>query len=348
MKRSFILIVIMIVTASCRTTHFKMPEIDIERALKEQVSIASLCSNISVIPLIGEDPLNCDIVDHVILEVMKDYFLLLDQEQNIIAVYDKDGEFRTVIKPSEKILDITVSKDDRLDVLVDKGVLEYSPDRFSDPKRFVFQDCKIELTSLARRDDNVIVLTGVSEGEAYDCEYFIDKDWFIVMESPSITSDDYRGGRFFRCNDSTHFYYSTTGDILYYTHDDYIWPFHQWDLSNSFLQKVDAITGDNGKTRFVNVQRTTNNLYRVFNYKGDNCLLITDIRNNSGKNTIVKTTSEGVPFPIGIIHNNTDYYLCRSSQLSHFLKLDLLKEEESEKYENCLSNHGYVILEYTL
>ena len=25
-----------------------------------------------------------------------------------------------------------------------------------------------------------------------------------------------------------------------------------------------------------------------------------------------------------------------------------LKEEESEKYENCLSNHGFVILEYTL
>ena len=330
--RCLLCCICVLAVVSCESTHQSRPCFEVKRALGKETSLFSLCSDVSITPLDNIQNTNIA-MDNLLLEVSNQYFYLLDRSNNQVAVYDKNGAYVSLIKPSDTVIDISSYEDKYLDLLIGGGALEYSADGSSLLHEFSFRDCGIELRSLARRDDNVLVLTGTSSGKAYDCEFFIDRNSYIEMESPVADEEDYFSGSFFRCEGTTYFYCSSDGEVSHYTNDDFSWTAHKWQ----FKETVSS---------FSNVQKTSTNYYLQFTFDGDKNVLVFD--ESSGKYLVVQKTKEGVIFPLGVIHGNTNYYCCRSDQLYALLSPDYLDEEGKTKYQESIVKESNVIISYSL
>lgn len=338
MKRYVILTLFLVFLHSCGHIHSGASRFDFDNALNSPPRLSELCTKITLIPLENSDAIKNAFADQIILDVTPGYYVVFDKEENDIVIYDKGGRYNGVIQPIDTIIDIA-SYNNYLDILLRNVVVEYNLERMTLEKRFVLHDYGIAVNRLARRDEDVLLFAGEARGIAYDFEYFIERNKYIVMESPLYHADDYRDGRFFQCNDSTFFFHSTNGDIVYNSCDDFLIPVYQWNIEKPIMKKT---------APFSNVQKTKNNLYRLFSYRGENCVLITHLHEGIEKYSVISKTSDGFIFPLGVIRNDINYYYCHSSRLSLFLHPDMLDSEDQLKYAECTKKQCNVIISYTL
>lgn len=306
-----------------------------------------ICSSITITPLEQKDSMRFDATDELVMNTTGNLFIVLNKRYNSLLVYGGNGGYITSITPHQEVLDFCVFQDTYLDILITNGVIEYSLGDFTELHRFSFPDCTIELSSLDRRDNNVIVLAGFFKQIAYDCEYFINENTFIVMENPVCQASDYYKSRFFHKKDSTFFYYSTTGEITYYTSNDFICPVYRWNFRGRKYQIDSSVSGGIPAGRFTNVQKAEDKIYLQFRLKEEDYILIYDL--SDGAYRVVHQTQEGVFFPIGVIRNNENYYCCHSAFLSNYVVSELLDNDNQVNYSDCIANNNeLVIIRYSL
>ena len=229
------------------------------------------------------------------MEVAADRFFLLDDENNAIRVFNWDGDYLATIDQPEKIIDISAYKDQVLDVLTAGAISEYDIKDGSFLTAYPIRDNEVILTSLARVDDDTIDLKGYLNGRAYDCGYLIGKARFYTVVNDFYPAVDYQSGRFFHSNDSTFCFCPRSGDILFYTGDDFIIPWYEWN----FGKRTPIIT---------NIQKTTGKIYLAFTLDGKDYVLVYNLNNRKYKVVEYDT------FPLGVIYAGRNYYYSPSNR----------------------------------
>lgn len=298
---------------SCWHSHSDRIHVNINKALKKQVSTHDLYSQASVITLhypglttIGQD-------SRTVLDIAHDRFFILDKGKNEILVFDGEGAFLTSITSTEVIIDFSVYKNDILDVLTSMAITEYSTRDCSLLKTYPINDNNVILTSVAKVDDDTIGMTGFLNGRAFDCGYVIGKIGFYTVINDFFSAAEYQNCRFFHSNDSTFNFCSRSGEIEFYRGDDFVFPWYDWDFG-----KLSPC--------FTNVQKTTDRIYLAFQLDGDDYTLVYNL--NDGKYQVVMQTIEGVSFPLGVFFDGCNYYCTLSSRLLEFLPSDYLDDNK--------------------
>ena len=332
MRRIFFVFIYLLVVSCCEGGSNQI-RIDIDRASKKQVSVRDLYAHALLIPLHfpGNTPIGKE--GKVIMEVSETRFFLLDEENNEILVFDKDGDSVTLIKSVEGIRDFSVYRNQVLDVLTSEGIAEYSIKDGSCLVSYPIQSNDVILKSMAKVDDDSIFMHGYKGGRAYDCEYLIDRDRFSSVVSPIFPASEYQNSRFFRCNDSTYSFSTLSGLILQFTSDDFIYPLYEWDFG-----KRSPI--------FTNAQMTDDKIYLAFQLDEEKQVLIYDVK--SKKYKVVQQTKEGVSFPLGVIYAGSNYYCCRSSRLSNYLTQESVRGIGADKYEELILSDCLVVIRFVL
>lgn len=333
MRRFFSVIIVGLIIVSCCKCSSNQIRIDIDRALKKQVSVRDLYTQASLIPLrypgttsLGED---CKVV----MDVSKTRLFLLDKEKNEIWVFDKNGGFVISIQSAESIIDFSVYRNQVLDVLTSNAITEYSINDGSYLVSYPIQDNDVSLKSMAKVDDDSIFMLGFRDGRAYDCGYLIDRDRFSSVASPIFSAEDYQNSRFFRCNDSTYSYSTQSGMILQFTHDDFIYPLYEWDFGRK-------------SPIFTNAQMTDDKIYLAFQLDEEKQVLFYDLK--SKKYKVVRQTKEGVSFPLGVIYAGSNYFCCQSSRLSDYLTQEMVGGTGADIYEELILSDCLVVIRYVL
>ena len=311
--RQLLLILACALICSCGQDNSNLLKVNVNKALKKQVSEQDLYSGANVILLHPPGETSLGQEGRVVMDVAADRFFLLDKEKNEILVFDWNGSFVTSVKCEETIIDFSVYQDLLLDVLTQKAIFEYAIDDGTLSETYAIQDNDVTLKCVARVDDDSIDMLGFLNGDAYDCGYMIGKNRFYSVARPApdyLVSHRYtsalevQNSRFFRCDDSVYSFQSHSGEINGYTKDDFLWPAYVFDFWGSALS-------------VTNVQKTTDRIYLSFELNGEYHVLIYDVAKK--KYMVARKTKEGTAFPLGVIYADSNYYCCPSSHLNHYL-----------------------------
>ena len=302
-----------LLVCSCGQDNSNLLTVNVDKALKRQVSCQDLYSGADVIPLRypGETSLGRE--TRVVMDVAADRFFILDKEKNEILFFDWSGCFVTSVKCEEPVIDFSVYQDLFLDVLTEKAIFEYAIDDGSLSGTYAIRDNDITLKCLARVDDDSIDILGYMNGDAYDCGYTIGKDRFYYVARPApdypashryIPASEVENSRFFRCDGSVYSFLSHSGEIYGYTKDDFLWPAYVFDFGESSLS-------------VANVQKTADRIYLAFESEGADHVLVYDLAGKGYR--VVRQTREGTAFPLGVIYDGSNYFCCPASSLSRYL-----------------------------
>ena len=288
MKRLCIILSVGLMAISC-WNHSDRLEVDIDKALKKRVDTRELYAQATVVPLHFSEGMTLDPESQPVMEVAADRFFLLDEENHAIRVFNWEGNYLTTISQTERIIDISAYRDQVLDVLTVGAISEYDIKDGSFLTTYQIPDNEVILTSLARVDDDSIDLKGYLNERAYDCGYLIGKNRFYTVVDDFYPAAEYQSGRFFHSNDSTFCFCAKSGDILFYTGDDFISPWYEWD----FGKRAPV---------FTNVQKTTGKIYLAFTLDEKDYVLVYDLDDRKYKVVEYDT------FPLGVIYAGKNYY----------------------------------------
>lgn len=288
MKRFFFILSVGLMAVSC-WSHSDRLKVDIDKALKKQVDVRELYAQAAVIPLHFSEGMTLGQESQPVMEVAADRFFLLDKENNTIRVFNWEGDYLATIDQPEKIIDISAYKDQVLDVLTAGAISEYDIQDGSFLTAYPIRNNEVILTSLARVDEDTIDLKGFLNGRAYDCGYLIGQNRFYTVVNDFYPAVDYQSGRYFHSNDSTFCFCAHSGDILFYTGDDFIFPWYEWD----FGKRAPV---------FTNVQKTTDRIYLAFTLEGKDYMLVYNLDDRKYKVVEYDT------FPLGVIYAGRNYY----------------------------------------
>ena len=288
MKRFFILLSVGLMAVSC-WGHSDRLNVDIDKALKQRVDARELYAQAAVIPLHLSEGMALGQESEPVVEVAADRFFLLDNENNAIHIFNWEGNYLATINQSGTIIDLSVYRDQVLDVLTAGAISEYDIQDGSFLTAYPIRNNEVILTSLARVDEDTIDLKGHLNGRAYDCGYLIGQNRFYTVVNDFYPAVDYQSGRYFHSNDSTFSFCAHSGDILFYTGDDFISPWYEWD----FGKRAPV---------FTNVQKTTGKIYLAFALDGKEYVLVYNLNNRKYKVVEYDT------FPLGVIYAGRNYY----------------------------------------
>ena len=287
MKRFFFILSVGLMAVSC-WSHSDRLKVDIDKALKKQVDVRELYAQAAVIPLHFSEGMTLGQESQPVMEVAADRFFLLDKENNTIRVFNWEGDYLATIDQPEKIIDISAYKDQVLDVLTAGAISEYDIQDGSFLTAYPIRNNEVILTSLARVDEDTIDLKGSLNGRAYDCGYLIGQNRFYTVVNDFYPAVDYQSGRFFHSNDSTFCFCPRSGDILFYTGDDFIIPWYEWN----FGKRTPIIT---------NIQKTTGKIYLAFTLDGKDYVLVYNL--DDRKYPVVEYDT----FPLGVFYAGRNY-----------------------------------------
>ena len=318
MKRTISILSSLLLLIAC--TPYGVTKVNLDKASRQKTAAKDLYARVDVLPLLLPETVR--LPENSRLEVTDNLVLLLDASGEQIVVMDADGAFVTQVDAGAPITDFSACGK-LLDILCGNEVKEYNLQDFSLTRTLSLPTDGVTLTELQRRDDEVLLFSGFNGESAYDCEYFVSRDHFPVMKNPVYKAEDYDGGGFFRCNDST-FFFCRPGKINAYTSDDFIYPF----LLPDFGRHNPVVT---------QVQMTPSHIFMQLCLQKGDALLVYD---RAGKqHRLIRTTTEGLAFPLGVIHKGVNYFCCPARHLgSYVLPEDMTVPENTE----------YILLKYTL
>lgn len=304
-------------------------KVDLKKAQKSRIEMTSLCVSVDAVQLSFPDSLRPESPKACRLAVAEDGFYVLNEQKNRIDCFSTSGSYRSSIIPESGITDFFVTDKEAIDVLSENAILIYNPGTLGLEKRIPLTDSLLILGSIGRRKDDpfshtdVIELHGMKDGTDCICEYFLnDNKLFITPNPEPIDAQNLASAvadsRFFSSGDGLYFMYAHSGDI--WRSSAFFSPEYCWDFRDD----------DTGAISFRNAQMSDNRLYMSLEADGSCWLLIAD--RATGRHFTVTTMRDGTSFPLGVIKNNTNYYLCTAKEAgSHYsqgmIDPDLLKEE---------------------
>ena len=259
----------------------------LNRALRRPVPLQELCSGRDSIPLRVPAGTVFEWPDQADLAVSGNYFFLPDRTGRKIGVFDREGGFVSQLAFEDPVVGFSVWQDRYLDVLTGNSLSVRPLDSLSRETVYPLMTEGITLTDMMRQREGVFYFKGNREGKAYDCFFFVDKDWFGSMEAGYCAP----GGMFFRAEDTLH-YCSPEGRMFVYSSDDFIFPGYVWKVKG----KVPEVS---------RAQMTQKNRYLAFTLGGVPCLFVQ--RRSDGRYVALHHTAEGDPFPLGTIYDSVNY-----------------------------------------
>ena len=295
MKRALSFLSVALLAISCWQGGSDRIKVDIDKALKKQVDVRKLYSEVTVIPLHCPEGTTFGQDGKVVLEVAADRFFLLDR--NEILVFDGAGNHVTSITSEEPVIDFSAYRDQVLDVLTSGAITEYDIKDGSLLKTYPIRDNDVILTGIAKVEDDSFHMTGYLDGTAYDCGYLVDQARFYSGPRPAenylvshayLPAEEMQNSRFFRCGEDVFIFCSRSGEIDRYENYFICVPY-QWDFGNRSLT-------------FTNAQKTEDRIYLAFDLDGKEYVLIYNL--DKRKYSVVESNT----FPLGIIYDGSNYY----------------------------------------
>lgn len=331
---SFLFIVFL--SVSCWHPDSGLLSVNIDKALKKSVSIHDLCSQVDLVSLSYPGEIGIGDEKQFRMDVGKNRLFLLEKEKNEILVFDEGGTYLTSISCSDTIIDFSVYRDQSLVVLTTNTIIEYSITDCTVVGTFQLGNNKVTLKSVSRVDDDTIDVIGYLNGKAYDCGYLVNQSRFYSVESPVFSASEYKNSRFFHCNDSTFSFCTMSGEIDYFSNDDFIWPEYEWDFGKRSSHSL----------FFTNAQKMTDRIYLAFQRDADDYVLVYSL--SDGSYNVIQKTKEGIVFPLGVIYKGYNYFCCQSSTLSDYLLMEMLDENGTEKYRASIAKNCPLVIKYRL
>lgn len=296
MKRAVFLLLAALLAVSCLGRSERV-KVDIDKALKKRVDVRKLYTEATVIPLHCPEGTTFGQEGKVVLEVAEDRFFLLGR--NEILVFNGAGDYVTSITSQEPVIDISAYRDQVLDVLTSGTITEYGIKDGALLKTYPLQDNGVQMTSIAKVEDDAFHMTGYQDGTAYDCGYLVDQARFYSGPRPApdypvshayVPAAEMQDSRFFRCGEDVFNFLCRSGEIDRYENYFICVPY-QWDFGKRSLT-------------FTNAQKTSNRIYLAFDLDGKAYVLIYNL--NNGKYQVVESKA----FPLGVIYAGSNYH-CR-------------------------------------
>jgi len=315
MKKTITILTCLLLMIAC--TPYGITKVNLKKAFRQKTAAKDLYSRVDICPLrlpaavaLPEDPR---------MDAAGSLLFLPDASGERIVVLDTDGAFVTTVSAGAPITDFS-AWGETLDVLCGSEVKEYSLPDFSLTRTLSLSKDDVTLTGMQRVNEDGLWLYGEKEGKAYEGAYLFDRDYFFMTRDNIFNTPDQHGD-FFRCNDTSCFFLTTGRVFVYDAPSDFVFvPF-----TPDFGKHEPEVTG---------MQMTTNRMYMQMRLREQDLLLVYDRAGE--RHRLLRTTTEGLAFPLGVIRGGVNYYCCPARKLKEFVSADAPEESE------------YYLLKYTL
>ena len=299
----YVLAVSLLISCSAGTSDYI--DINFEKALRTGIGTDRLCGDADTVSLVFPPDVDFILSDNPRFSVSGNMICIIDSSAEKAAVFHKDGTFSEIYDMKESVVDFFMYKGRYIELLTVNGIreIQLGSQELRDVTRF--PDGDISYTSVARRDDNNLWLTGVSESAAFDIQYVLDKDSLFVAQNPLCSPSDMLQSHFFQSEDSLYCFYPGSSAIVNYTSTDFIWPIAKF--------RIRFPEDEHCQFTYTNVQKHNQKYYIQFQYGEDEYILVYDT--SDGKQIIVKNSKERDSFRLGIISDGINYSLTDSHTL---------------------------------
>lgn len=310
----FLLIFIFITTLSCSYKNDGRIRINIASALKHKHSINELCTEVRVFPFNLSAQPNFVISPKPVISVSKRKVFILDSTATRIGIFDASGTLLKVLDAQEKIIDFFVYEGRVIDILTHRGVVEFSLLSENIINWGENGGIANEYKAIGRRGENYIHLIGTLGDCLVDKSIILSSNkHFQGCVNPVAIAGDVNGNRFFESGDSLFFNYSTSGMVVLYTGDDFIYPIIEWDFGRNKGEKISPL--------FTNAQKMDMVFYFCIYYRGEEYLLIYD--QCKEQYIVIDKTREGMRVPLGVISDGVNYVVCDVDTANKYLNSNL-------------------------
>lgn len=307
--------------------------INLRKVSEGEIMLRDLCDRIEITPL--DNVTENKVPSPLGMYVTKDGYYILSKGFGILF-YRRDGSLEETLNPGIQIRDFSIYQDRLLDILSDNEIWEFSLHDHSLLHRIVL-DTDVTATKLARKDENVLILPAYKDGTDYMCEYFFDSKKFFAspgfMESIQTRSIVERM-KLFRSGDEL---------LALYPHSGQVWKYATF-FTPYIILNFKKRSRDN--IEFISAQVTEDKAYYSLQLNGESCLLIFNRSNR--KYLFIKTTREGLSLPLGIVSGGANYVCCTSADISKYIDLTLLDQENTMAAEMAIREGKNVIIKYQL
>lgn len=315
---------------SCSFDNGNLLEVNVEKAMGRKVMYEDVCDRIELIPVTIPEP-ECETVKK--MDVTDAGCVAL--AGNKLFAWTLMGEAVFSIVPEVHVIDISMDLNGNIDVLTSDSIIEY---RFSDGTVgdvFGIEDDQMTYCSLAKREDNVIEVSGYSSECNYLCEYYIDSGEFHKCKDPyPVPAPVIDNSDWFRYNGKLMFFYSDSGNI--WQSSMFFSPYLEWTFTNC-----------DQEMSFVNAQMTDNNIFMdVFVEKEEHMLIF---NRWNGHAAIVKQFKDGFSFPLGVILDDCNYVIVCIDELEKCVIPQLLDSNSIRIWNNRKNlSQNYMLVRYHL
>lgn len=324
---SFIFVVLF---QSCSSGYGHMVEVNVGKAKDRKIRFEDVCNRIELIPFTIPGAKTSMVKK---IEVTDSGVAVL--ADNRLSIWSLMGETVSSIVPEAYVIDFSMDNNGNIDVLTVDSIIEY---KFSDGTLsdvFRIENTQMTYCSLARREDNVIVVSGYSSECDYLCEYYMDSREFHKSKNPKpVPSSVIENSDWFRYNGKLMFFYSNSGNI--WQSSMFFSPYLEWNFTNC-----------DQEMSFDNAQMTDNNVFMDMFIAEEEYLLICNRRN--GHVAIIKQFKGGFSFPLGVILDDCNYVIISTDELEKCVKPHLLDSNGIRIWNNRRNSpQNYMLVKYHL
>ena len=301
-------------------TPYGVTKVNLDKAFRQKTAAKDLYERLDVLPLDLPEAVALPEVPR--LDATDSLLFLPDASGEQIVVLDTDGAFVTLVSTGAPISAFSAFGK-TLDVLCGSEVKEYGLLDFSLTRTISLPTDGVTLTGMQRVDEDALWFCGNKEGKAYEGMYFFARNHFSLTREYIFHTPD-QSGEFFRCNDTTFFFLSTGRIFVYDAPSDFVFvPF-----TPDFGKHDPVVTA---------AQMTSGHLYMQMCIREQDMLLVFD---RTGKqHRLLRMTTEGLTFPLGVIRGGVNYYCCPTRQLEEYVLSGTV---------TLPKDTGYILLKYTL
>ncbi len=267
---------------------------------------------------------------------------IIQKDSNSLVYFDNDGHFQKELK-FDVIGDFSTFRNKRLYVLAFDRIEMYDLDELKHEGTLPLPDSSFTYCKVGGTYEDVVAVFAFRGGKVYSGDYdTVQKTLYFPVEGNIKGSNDSlkkvlgKSG-FFYNGDESYFYYSNTGTV--YQMADFYFLSYVWD----FKKKKEV------HVTVSNVQKMTNKLFmNLETSMGDYCSIITINDDGYPHSSALYSSSKTPYFPLGIIYNKTNYYLCNSMDIDKYVSRNLLDSEENNRFDTLKSHSNNIMIKYHL
>ena len=307
--------------------------VDLRKATSGKVAIRDIYERIEIVPLDNAPEGLSRETSLSGLCVTGDRFILQDRDRAVLF-YRHDGSLANILNPGVPVTDFSIWQERVLDMLSGYEIREYALPDLSLLRRTQL-DTLVVPTRIGRREKNVMILPAYAGNRDYMCEYYFDRKYYAASEGnmdSGQTPDIVKHMSLFRYGDQL---------LALYPHNGQIW--RSAEFFGVFLW-LDFKQRDGDTVEFLSAQVTDDKVYYALLINGAEHLLIYNRADE--KYSLIKTTSESVSLPLGVIRDGINYVCCATADLPRYLKRELLDPQNASVFDNAISAGQYVVIKY--